>query len=205
MQTALVTTAIVLCATAFVGAIVWLVRWDAERQAAIESTWRAHAARRQLTWVGSSGPWYRRIGYQMSGDIGGVRATFDQFAVRRGKSSVHYTRVSSELERPVPERLIVCRKTFANRVNFAFQGPLLELDEMRSTDKLLVRCRSESFARSVVDERLRSALYALPTRTYVECNDRSAKVCWLGTERNPAVLDQAAALLLGVARAAAKA
>jgi hypothetical protein len=204
MHTALVTTAIVLCATAFVAGIVWLVRWDAERQRAIESAWRAHAARRQLTWVGSSGPWYRHIGYHMSGDIGGVRATFDQYTVRRGKSSVHYTRVSSDLQRAVPERLIICRKTLTNRLNFAFQGPLLELDDMRSTDKLLVRCRSESFARSVVDERLRSALYALPPRTHVECIDRQAKVCWRGTERNPAVLDQAAALLVGVVRALVK-
>jgi len=205
MQSTLVTTAIVLGVTAFGVFIVWVIRRQIEWQAAADRAWRAYAERRHLKWTDASGPWYRRIGYQIDGDIDGVRAKFDQFTVSTGKSSVRYSRVSAELARAAPERLIVCRKSFNNRVNFAFQGPLLELDGSSGAEPLLVRSKSETFARSMVDQRLRSALYALPPRTTVELRDRQAKVWWLGAERDPAVLDRAANLLVGVVRAAAKA
>src|SRR5262245_42628813 len=121
MQTILITTAIVLSVTAFVALIVVLVRRQAEWQAEVARIWRAYADRRHLQWIDPSGPWYRRVGYQLAGDVDGGRASFDQFVVGNGKSSTRYSRVSGELPRAVPERLIVCRKTFNNRLQLAFQ------------------------------------------------------------------------------------
>jgi Tfp pilus assembly protein PilV len=200
MEIVLVSLAVVVVGVlAFAALIAWLIRRENEQRKLVEDAWRAYAARHHLAWSDASGAWYRRKGYSMTGEVAGVTATFAQFVVSTGKSHVHYTCVAAQLSRSVPERLIVTAKSLFNRLNFAFRGPVVELGSAHGGDALLVRCRSSDFARSKVDDRLRTALLAIPRQVYIECRDRTAKVCWRGSETDPAVLDQAAALLARIA------
>lgn len=198
MEIALVLLAVVVGVLALAAVIIWLIRRENEQRKLVEDAWRVYATRHHLAWSDASGEWYRRKSYSMTGEIAGVTATFAQYVVSTGKSHVHYTCVATQLARPVPERLIITAKSVLNRLNFAFQGPVVELGSSHGGDQLLVRCRSSDFARSKVDDRLRAALLAIPRQVSIECRDQTAKVSWRGSETDPAVLDQAAALLARV-------
>jgi hypothetical protein len=199
MQDVLVAVGFVALFAAFLALFAWGFRRQIRRRKEAEQTWRAYAARRHLEWSDAPrGAWYSGKSYSMCGSIDGLALTFDQFMVGAGDSRERCSRVAAELARPAPERLIITPKSALNRFQIAFQGPVVEVAPSRDGAELLVRCRSAEFARSKIDDRLRAALRAMPRRTFIECSDKLAKVWWSGAERDPAVLDRAAALLARV-------
>lgn len=170
------------------GIVVLAVRAERRRSARVDEVWRAFAAEHGLEWKPEHGPWWHRRMGAAHGSVGGAPFTLERVQVSNGKSSVTYTNLRSELDRPLAERVLVSRRSWLGRLSTAFCGPIVELGSSAFDARWLVRSRSRDVARQLLGEDVRNALLDFPRCARIEARGTAVRLYWRDSEADARVL-----------------
>jgi hypothetical protein len=172
-----------------------------ERLRQIDVTWQEFAAAHGLAWFPVSGPWYRRLPSRIKGRVDNVDLTIDTYTETNTDSndnttSTTFTRV---VARGVEPRALKARvyRTHA----FAGLGKLLGFQDVAVGDAVfddafIVKASDEEAVRTLLHERLRTALLSFPKEPQLVYDHGALTLTWLGHETEPRVLDAATEIAL---------